>query len=156
LADSTPVTRTLEILGIPYRFFRHPGQVHSLEQAAQERGQQPEQVVRSLVFRLGAENFAMVLVAGPAQVSWSKLRNYFGQSRLTLASEAEVLAATGYRLGSVSPFGLPAPMRLLVDRSVLAQQELSIGSGERNTTVIMMRADMIRALGPGVEIGDFT
>jgi Cys-tRNA(Pro)/Cys-tRNA(Cys) deacylase len=156
LADSTPVTRALDNLGILYRFFRHPGQVHSLEQAAQERGQQPEQVVRSLVFRLGVENFAMVLVAGPAQVSWPKLRSYFGQSRLTLASEAEVLAATGYRLGSVSPFGLPAPMRILVDRSVLAQQELSIGSGERNTTVILLGDDLLRALGPMVEVGDFT
>jgi Cys-tRNA(Pro)/Cys-tRNA(Cys) deacylase len=156
LTDSTPVTRALENLGIPYRFFRHPGQVHSLEQAAQERGQQPEQVVRSLVFRQGAENFAMVLVAGPAQVSWPKLRSYFRQSRLTLANESEVLATTGYRLGSVSPFGLPAPMRLLIDRSVLAQQEVSIGSGERNTTVILLGDDLLRALGPNVEIGDFT
>jgi len=155
LDDSTPVTLALAQKGIPFCFFRHPGQVYSLEQAASERGQQPEQVVRSLVFRLGARSFSMVLVAGPAQVTWPALRSYLGQSRLTLASEAEVLEATGYKLGSVSPFGLPAPMRILVDRSVLAQAEISIGSGERSTTVIMKREDLMKALGE-VEIGDFS
>jgi Cys-tRNA(Pro)/Cys-tRNA(Cys) deacylase len=153
--DSTPVTLALAQKGIPFIFFRHPGQVNSLEQAAFERGQQPEQVVRSLVFRLGAGSFVMVLVAGPAQVAWPALRSYLGQSRLTLASEAEVLEATGYKLGSVSPFGLPAPMRILVDRALLAQAEISIGSGVRSTTVIMKREDLIKALGE-VEIGDFS
>jgi Cys-tRNA(Pro)/Cys-tRNA(Cys) deacylase len=153
--DTTPVTMALAQKGIPFTFFRHPGPVYSLEQAASERGQQPEQVVRSLVFRLGAGSFVMVLVAGPSQVAWPALRSYLGQSRLTLASEAEVLEATGYKLGSVSPFGLPAPMRILVDRGLLAQEEISIGSGVRSTTVIMKREDLMKALGQ-VEIGDFS
>jgi prolyl-tRNA editing enzyme YbaK/EbsC (Cys-tRNA(Pro) deacylase) len=46
-------------------------------------------------------------------------------------------------------------MRILVDRSVLAQAEISIGSGERSTTVIMKREDLMKALGE-VEIGDFS
>src|SRR5512133_3280079 len=152
--DTTPVTRALEEIGLPHRLFRHPGQVHSLEQAAQERGQQPEQVVRSIVFRLGEERFAMVLVAGPAQVSWPALRSYLGQSRLTLASEAEVLEVTGYRLGAVSPFGLPGPLRILADESIFLPEEISIGSGERNATIILRSADLKRALGE-VETGAF-
>ncbi len=151
---STPVTRELDRLGIPYRFFCHPGQVHSLEQAARERGQQPDQVVRSIVFRLGEGQFTMVLIAGPAHISWPALRSYLGQSRLTLATEAEVLQATGYPLGAVSPFGLPSPMRVLVDRSVLKQEEISIGSGVRNTTILLRTNDLMTALGD-VEIGDF-
>jgi prolyl-tRNA editing enzyme YbaK/EbsC (Cys-tRNA(Pro) deacylase) len=152
--DTTPVTRALDALGIPYRFFRHAGQVRSLEQAAQERGQRPEQVVRSILFRLGQGSFAMVLVAGPAQVSWPALRSHVGQSRLTLASEQEVLVVTGYPIGAVSPFGLPQPLRILVDRGVLAEYEISIGSGVRHTTVIMKTADLQTALGK-FELGDF-
>ncbi len=152
--DSTPVTRALDALHIPYRIFRHPGQVRSLEQAARERGQRPEQVIRSILFRLAKDQFVMVLVAGPGQLSWPALRSYLGQSRLAMASEAEVMAATGYPLGAVSPFGLPGPMRVLVDRSVLEQAEISIGSGVRNTTVLMKKKDLISALGE-VEIGYF-
>lgn len=142
-----PVSHTLTELNIPHRVFRHPGPVLSLEQAAAERGQRPEQVVRSIVFRMAQSEFVMVLVAGNQQVSWPALRRYLGQSRVSMASEAEVLAATGYVRGTVSPFGLPAPMRLILDESVLAQDEISIGSGERNVTVIVRVEDLRRALG---------
>lgn len=153
--NSTPVTQALEALAIPHRLFRHPGQIHSLEQAAQERGQRPKQVVRSIVFRLSEDDFVMVLIAGPRQVSWPALRSFLQRSRLTMASKEEVLNATGYPTGAVSPFGLPRPMRILVDRSVLAEEEVSIGSGERNTTVILQTEDLMRALGD-VEVGDFS
>jgi Cys-tRNA(Pro) deacylase len=153
-ADSTQVTEALDELNIPYRFFRHPGKVNSLEQAAQERGQNPEQIIRSLVFRLAKGSYVMVLVAGPSQISWPGLRTYLGQSRLTMADEAEILSITGYPIGAVSPFGLFKPMRILVDRSVLQEGEVSIGSGERNTTVILTGPDLMIALG-SVEIDQF-
>jgi Cys-tRNA(Pro) deacylase len=148
------VTEALEAANIPYRFFRHPGQVSSLEQAARERGQVPEQVIRTIVFRLARDEFVMVLVAGPAQVSWPALRAYMSQSRLTMADQSEILSTTGYPIGAVSPLGLPHPLRTLVDRSVLQNGEISIGSGLRNTTVILDSKHLLEALGP-VEVGDF-
>jgi len=150
-----PVSLALSALEIPHRVFRHPRQVHSLEQAALERGQSPKQVVRSLVFRLSEGEFVLVLVAGPAQISWPALRAYLRRSRISMASEAEVLAATGYRVGAVSPFGLPAPLRILADEGVLLPEEISIGSGERSVAVILKSADLRRALGDA-EIGRFT
>jgi Cys-tRNA(Pro) deacylase len=146
MTDTTAVTRQLDALGIPYQTFRHPGPVNSLEQAAQERDQRPEQVIRSIVFRVGEGAFVMVLMAGETQVSWRALRRYLGQSRLTMASEAELIQYTGYVAGAVSPFGLPAPMRILIDEPVLANEVISIGSGERGLTVIMTASDLRRAL----------
>ena len=152
--NSTPVTRTLDAMGVPYRTFTHPGAVHSLEQAAAERGQRPEQVVRSILFRLGDADFVMVLVAGPGQLSWPALRKYLGVSRMTMANEEEVLAATGAPRGAVSPFGLPLAVRILADESIFTEEEVSIGSGLRGTTVILAQADLQRALGE-VERGAF-
>ena len=60
-----PVSIALTAANIPHRVFRHSGPVNSLEQAAEERGQQPDQVVRSILFRLGKGHYAMVLMAGP-------------------------------------------------------------------------------------------
>ena len=151
MTESTPVTQALDQLHFPYTFFAHDGPVHSLEQAAAERGQQPEQVVRTILFRMAQDVYVMVLVAGPQQIDWKALRRYLGQSRITMASEEEVLAVTGYQIGSVSPFGLPQPIRTLVDESVMAQEEISIGSGVRSTTVIMKTAVLLQAL-PDVEI----
>ena len=146
MENQPPVSIALEKLGIPHRVFRHAGQVTSLEQAAQERGQRPEQVVRSIVFRIGEGEFIMALVAGPAQISWKKLRQHLGQSRLTMASEDEVLEVTGYRIGTVSPFGLARPLKVLIDPSVLKEEEISIGSGIRNIGIILKSADLQRGL----------
>jgi Cys-tRNA(Pro)/Cys-tRNA(Cys) deacylase len=151
--ESPPVSIELEKRDIPHRVFRHAGPVKSLEQAALERGQRPEQVVRSILFRTGEDEYLMALVAGPAQISWKALRAHLGQSRLTMATEAEVLAVTGYPIGAVSPFGTkrtlsgPGRLRVLVDPSVLAVEEISIGSGVRGTTVILKSEDLMRALG---------
>ena len=154
MSTQPPVARALEALKIPHRVFAHPGPVDSLEQAARERGQTPQQVVRSILFRLGPEQYAMVLVAGPGQIAWKALRRHFGQSRLSMASEAEVLAITGYVIGAVAPFGLPQPIPVLVDERVLTQTEVSIGSGVRGTTVILRSDDLLRALGE-VTVGQF-
>jgi Cys-tRNA(Pro)/Cys-tRNA(Cys) deacylase len=150
--EKPPASLALEKLGIPHRVFKHSGQVNSLEQAARERDQRPEQVVRSILFRLSEGEFLMALAAGAAQISWKRLRQHLGQSRLTMASEEEVLTVTGYRIGTVSPFGLPRPLRILIDPGVLKEKEISIGSGIRSTGIIMSSADLRRALKDAEEV----
>ena len=152
--QSTPVTRYLDDQHIPYRFFKHPGEVHSMEQAARERGQRTDQIIRSIVFRLSRGGFVIVLIAGEKQVSWKALRRHLGTSRISMATADEVLQVTGYPLGAVSPFGINPPMRILMDIGILAEDEISVGSGVRSTTVIMQRDDFICALG-AVEVGEF-
>jgi Cys-tRNA(Pro)/Cys-tRNA(Cys) deacylase len=161
----TAAAHELDQRGIPYRLFQHAGPVESLEQAAAERGQRPGQVVRSILFRLGggacepgqapeAPCFVMVLVAGPQQISWPALRRHLGTNRITMASREEVLAVTGYVIGSVTPLGLPAgalARPVLVDRSVLAEAELSLGSGVRGLAIILQSEQLLRAL-PGAEL----
>lgn len=156
MSSIPPVSQALTTMGIPHRIFRHPGPVASLEQAAVERGQEPGQIIRSIVFRLSAESFVMVLIAGPQQIDWKTLRHYLGEKRLTTASEEEVRRVTGYERGAVAPFGLPQPMRILADASIYAFEEMSIGSGERGVTVILGQDALRRALGEVemVEFGD--
>ena len=144
--ENPPVSIALEELGVPHKIFRHETPVHSFEQAASDRGQRPEQVVRSILFRIADDEFVMALVAGPAQISWKTLRKYLGRSRVSMATEDEVFAVTGYRIGTVGPFGLPNPLKVLIDASVMNEQEISIGSGMRNTAVILKSADLRHAL----------
>lgn len=150
---STPVTQALDELGIEYRLHLHKNQVRSLEQAAHERGLAPEQIVRSLIFRCEGEAYVMVLMPGPTKVNWSKLRHYLGVSRITTANTDQVLELTGFVPGAVSPLGLPSPLRILADRSILDQATISIGAGIRNAGVILNREDLLRVI--EVEIGDF-
>ena len=58
-----------------------------------------------------------------------------------------MLRVTGYPIGAVAPFGMPQAVPILVDPSVTAHAEVSLGSGTRNTAVILASADLMRALG---------
>jgi Cys-tRNA(Pro) deacylase len=141
-----PVSIALEELGVPHKIFRHENPVTSFEQAASDRGQWASQIVRSILFRIAEDEFIMMLVAGPAQISWKALRKYLGRSRISMASEDEVFAVTGYRVGAVSPFGLPRQLKVLIDASVMNEEEISIGSGMRNTAIILKSTDLRHAL----------
>ena len=144
--ENPPASIALEKLGVPHKIFRHETPVTSFEQAASDRGQRASQIVRSILFRIAEDEFIMALVAGPAQISWKILRKHLGRSRITMATEDEVLAVTGYRIGTVNPFGLPRQLKVLVDPGVMGEEEVSIGSGMRNAAIILKSADLLHAL----------
>ena len=153
MTKTTPVTRALDGLGISYQLHVHDRPLRSLEQAAEERGLEPDQIVRSLLFRLEDGSYVLVLMPGVEKVDWAKLRRYLGVSRMTTATPEEVRNVTGYETGAVSPFGLLQPLRVMVDRRILVHDEISIGAGIRNAGVILKRQDLLDALEP--EMGDF-
>jgi Cys-tRNA(Pro) deacylase len=144
--EKPPASIALENLNIPHQVFRHEKSLMSFEQAAAERKQRPEQIVRSILFQIRPGEFVMVLVAGPEQVDWRKLRQLVGRSRVRMATEEEVLEVTGYRVGTVSPFGLKNQIKILIDASVLKEEEVSLGSGTRQMAIIMKSVDLRRAL----------
>ena len=147
MTEQPPASIALEKLNIPHRVFKHATPVTSFEQAAADRNQRPEQIVRSILFQVRSDEFVLVLMAGPDQIDWRKLRQLVKRSRVRMATEAEVLEVTGYKVGTVSPFGLKNQVRVMIDASVLREEEISIGSGVRNTAIIMKSADIARALG---------
>jgi Cys-tRNA(Pro) deacylase len=144
--EQPPASVALDKMTIPHQVFRHETPVTSFEQAAADRRQKPEQIVRSILFQVRPAEFVMVLVAGPAQIDWRKLRQLVKRSRVRMATEEEVQRVTGYRVGTVSPFGLKNPVKILIDESVLREEEISLGSGVRNTAIVMRSADLRRAL----------
>lgn len=143
----TPAAKYLDTANIPYRLFVHTAPLHSVEQAAQERGQIPDQVVRSILFRLSEQEFFLALMPGNQQISWKVLRHHFHQSRLSLASSQEVLDITGYAIGAVSPFGLKTNLRILVDSQITQHDEISLGSGRKGTAIMMKSKDFLNGLG---------
>jgi Cys-tRNA(Pro)/Cys-tRNA(Cys) deacylase len=145
--EKPPASIALDEQNIAHQVFKHEKPLHSFEQAAAERNQRPEQIVRSILFQIRPEEFVMVLVAGRDQVDWRKFRQLVGRSRVRMATEEEVLQVTGYRVGTVSPFGLKTQVRVMIDESVLREAEVSIGSGVRQMAIIMKSADLRRVLG---------
>jgi Cys-tRNA(Pro) deacylase len=153
MSIDTPVTRALDQQGISYHVHVHGQPLTSLAQAARERGLKPDQIVRSLLFRLENESFVMVLTPGPGKIAWRRLRHFLGVSRVTTATPEEVHEVTGYPPGAVSPFGLKNSVRILADRRILDHETVSLGAGVRNTGLLLKREDLLRTL--DLEMGDF-
>jgi len=90
--------------GIDFRIVRH-GPVRSLAEAAQARGVTPDQVVKTLVVRRGADDYLFVLVPGDRQIAWPRLRAVLGVTRLSMPDAETAREVTGYARGTITPFG---------------------------------------------------
>ena len=93
--NQPPASLALDAMGIEHRVFIHEKPVSSFEEAASHRNQRPGQIVRSILFNIRPEEYLMVLVAGPDQIDWKKLRQFVKRSRVRMATEEEVLEVTG-------------------------------------------------------------
>lgn len=137
---------TLQKKQIPFELYVHKKPPKSLEEAAQERNQDINQVIRSILFRITGDQYCMVCIAGKQQIDWKKLRNLMETNRLALASKSEVLDITGYQIGSVTPFGLSDRLPVFLDPTCFNYEIMSIGSGIRGVAILISSNLLNKAL----------
>jgi Cys-tRNA(Pro)/Cys-tRNA(Cys) deacylase len=133
-----------EATGLEHRVVRH-GPVRSLAEAAAARGMRPGQVVKSLVVRRGDDDYLFVLVPGDRTISWPRLRDLLGVSRLSMPDAATALAATGYERGTITPFGATTAWPVVADERLVGT-EISVGAGASGVTIVAAGADVVRVL----------
>lgn len=134
----------LAATGVPYRVIRH-GPVRSLAEAAAARGVTPAQVVKTLVVRRAEDDYLFVLVPGDRTISWPKLREVLGVSRLSLPDAGAAHAATGYERGTITPFGSTTAWPVVADERVTG--EITLGAGAHGVAVALDAAPALAALG---------
>ena len=123
----------VEALGLPHRVIRH-GPVRSLAEAAAARGVSPAEVVKTIVVRRGAGDFLFVLVPGNRTISWPKLRELLGVSRMSMPDADTAFEATGYVRGTITPFGSTTAWPVIADER-LRGNEITIGSGAHGVAI---------------------
>lgn len=138
----------LDATGLRYRLVRH-GPVRSLEEAAAARKVRPGQVVKTLVVRRGDGDFLFVLVPGGRTISWPKLRELLGVSRLSMPDAAVAREVTGYERGTITPFGSLSAWPVISDARVPGQA-VSIGAGAPGVAATLDGSRMVMALGATV------
>jgi Cys-tRNA(Pro)/Cys-tRNA(Cys) deacylase len=146
---SEAVARTaLDNSGIAYRLLRH-GPVRSLAEAADARGVEAADVVKTLVVRRGEGDFLFVLVPGDREISWPKLRRVLGVSRLSMPDAATALAVTGYERGTITPFGSSTPWPTVADVALVGRT-VTLGAGAHGVAALVAADDVVAALGATV------
>ncbi|OAN12572.1 hypothetical protein A3K86_17525 [Photobacterium jeanii] len=139
----TRVTRVLEEEGVTFRLLPHTKPAKTIEEAAQERGVDPEQMVKSILLRDMSGFHVLACVPGPAQVDPKKVRALFGCRRMTCADATDVEKVTGLVIGTVAPIGLKRPLPLIFDHQIQQHQKVNISSGDRMAGVELSTEDLL-------------
>jgi Cys-tRNA(Pro) deacylase len=142
----------LDQAGLGYALTRH-GRVRSLAEAARVRGIEPAGIVKTLVVRRGEDDYLFVLVPGDRTISWPKLRELLGVSRMSMPDAATAQAVTGYERGTITPFGSTRAWPVVADERVRGRPA-SIGAGAHGTAATVDGDDLVRVL--GAQVADVT
>jgi len=125
----------------------HPGvPTPTVPAAARALGVEPDQIVKTVIFLLAGRPF-VVYACGTRRVDAGRLADRLGVSRdaIKLANPDEVLALSGYQVGTVPPLGLKTPMPAYMDPAVLAHDVIYAGGGGIDALLRMSPEALLRA-----------
>ena len=134
----------LEASRLRFTLTRH-GAVRSLAEAAEARGMAPKQIIKTLVVRRGEGDYVFVLVPGGRTISWPKLRTVLDVNRLSMPDADTAFEVTGYRRGTITPFGSTTAWPVVADARVPGQQ-VSIGAGAHGLAATLDGTAMVLRL----------
>jgi Cys-tRNA(Pro)/Cys-tRNA(Cys) deacylase len=141
---ANPALEAMTAAGLGHRVIRH-GPVRSLAEAAEARGAEVPDVVKTIVVRRGDGDYLFVLVPGDRVISWPKLRALLGVSRISMPDAAAAKDATGYERGTITPFGSSTAWPVFADER-MAGRTITLGAGEPGTAVAVAADDALPAL----------
>jgi Cys-tRNA(Pro)/Cys-tRNA(Cys) deacylase len=148
LTVASSALAALDSFGVTYRVIRH-GPVATLAEAANARGVEPADVVKTMVVRRGEGDYVFVLVPGDRAISWPKLRALLGVSRLSMPDSLVAREVTGYERGTITPLGATTAWPVISDARVLGH-EITLGAGEHGVAVAVRAEDVLAVLGATV------
>ena len=153
--SSEPSNRAVEAVarsGLKHEIVRTEP-ASSAEESARFQNVAPEQLLKSIVVRRGEDDHIFVLVPGPRQIDWKKLRKHLGVSRLSMPDRDEARRVTGYDVGTITPFGSATELPVIIDASADSGL-VTIGGGQRGVNIHADVRELAAVL--GAEFADIT
>jgi Cys-tRNA(Pro)/Cys-tRNA(Cys) deacylase len=144
-AAETPAVRAARALGLHHEV-RVIERARSVEEAAGRLGVDTERLLKTLVVRRGEDDHLFVLVPGPRQLDWAKLRAHLGVSRLSLPDADAAREATGYERGTITPLGGARTWPVIADASIVGVGQVAIGAGAHGMSLVVDADDLLAAV----------
>ena len=141
---STPATEAVARSGLRHEIVRTEP-ANSAEESAERQGVELSQILKSIVVRRGENDYLFVLVPGPRQIDWKKLRKHLGVSRISLPDREEAKRVTGYEVGAITPFGSATKLPVVIDQSA-STGLVTLGGGARGVNVHVDVQELAREL----------
>lgn len=133
---ATPAIRAAIDLGLEHQV-KVIERARSAQEAADKLGIAPQALLKTMVVRRGEDDLLLVLIPGPDQIDWPKLRRHLGVSRLSMPSAEAAREATGYERGTITPLGADGNWPVLADASIPGSGQVSIGAGQHGVAILV-------------------
>ena len=142
-----PAHLHLDRLGIPYeRRSFSPESEKGAASVARVLGLREHQAVKTLVFETDKGERVLVMVGGDRSAISGQLKRAVGTRDVRMARPEDVLATTGYVVGSIPPFHWqPEGFRSFVDEALMAEPILGVGAGQWGEEILIKPEDLVRA-----------
>lgn len=149
MMKKTNAARLLDRLDIHYSLRTYPiqdGEHLEATTVAQLVGMEPAHVFKTLAARGDKHGVLLACIPADQELDLKKLAEASDNKRVELIHLKEVLSATGYVRGGVSPLGVKKDYPVYVDDSALALPEMAVSAGMRGAQLILAPQDLIRAV----------
>lgn len=146
--NSEDLQHYIDTHGIDAAILPMDGHTPTVGDAARELGVGPDQIIKSLVFRIDGEPL-LVINNGLARVDRKKLATFLqvGRKRVKFAKPEEALDITGFIVGSMPPFGHKQKLRTVVDTAVARLDIVYGGGGSVDAMMRLTSADLLEVTG---------
>lgn len=149
MAKSTPATLALEKAKVAFKLYEYdydPNAERVGMQAAEALGIEPARLLKTLMARTEKEAVC-VLAPSDREVNLKKLAHAAGvKKHAAMLGAAEAERVTGYHVGGISPFGQKKRVRVFIEQSALAFQQIVVNGGRRGLQAELAPADLVRLL----------
>ncbi|MDR3687369.1 MAG: YbaK/EbsC family protein [Coriobacteriia bacterium] len=139
----------LEAHGLAEGLFEFEQSTKTAQEAADAMGCELGQIVKSLVFVVD-DKPVVALVAGDRRGDTDAIAALLGGGKARFADADTVRAATGYAIGGVSPFDLPAELPLFADSSLGRFETVYPAAGTPSSMVRVHLAELLELSGAHV------
>lgn len=149
-ASAQRVQNRLAELGFANRVVEMPETTRSAADAAVACGCQVAQIAKSIIFRAGASNRAvLVMASGVNRVDEAKVAAALGEA-LAKADADFVRASTGFAIGGVAPVGHSEAPAIFIDRDLMGLASIWAAAGTPRAVFQLTPDELVRMTGGAV------
>lgn len=150
--NTLPAHEHLDRLGIPYETAEFPVDIgKGAASVARALGYRERQMVKTLIFETDRGERALVMLGGDQSAISGHLKKVLGSRNVKMASPEAVIETTGYRIGSIPPFGWqPSGFQTFLEASLMREPVLGVGTGEWGREILIAPGGLVQASGARV------
>jgi prolyl-tRNA editing enzyme YbaK/EbsC (Cys-tRNA(Pro) deacylase) len=149
-----PVDRVrafLEKCGLTSRIVHTEETIFTVEDASRTVGAPGEKILKSLLFLVDGEKWALVLMSGSNKVSDKKVRRALGASKVRMGSAEAIKDFSSFEPGGVPPVGYPEQPKTLLDDDLFRYDTVWAAAGSDHDFFPISPEDLLKITG-GVRV----